>query len=65
MDLARRGVRLARAAIEEASRIGAVAVAFSPNGDVDTPEGAEAIPFLARAFEDDRLHLHLLRAGSA
>jgi S-methylmethionine-dependent homocysteine/selenocysteine methylase/SAM-dependent methyltransferase len=53
MDVARRGVALARRAIAEAGRTGECAVAFSLNGDVDTPEGAETIRLLARVFEDD------------
>jgi S-methylmethionine-dependent homocysteine/selenocysteine methylase/SAM-dependent methyltransferase len=53
MDLARRGVRLAREAAAEAQREDEVAVAFSINGDVDTPDGRETIRLLARAFEQD------------
>jgi S-methylmethionine-dependent homocysteine/selenocysteine methylase/SAM-dependent methyltransferase len=53
MDLARRGVRLAREAASEAQRGDEVAVAFSINGDVDTPDGRETIRLLARAFEQD------------
>jgi S-methylmethionine-dependent homocysteine/selenocysteine methylase/SAM-dependent methyltransferase len=52
MDIARRGVRLARQAVQDAGRDGEVAVAFSVNGDLDTPEGAEMVRLLARAFED-------------
>ena len=53
MDLARRGVRLAREAAADAGRADEVAVAFSINGDVDTPDGRETIRLLARAFEQD------------
>ena len=53
MDLARRGVRLAREAAAEGGRADEVAVAFSINGDVDTPDGRETIRLLARAFEQD------------
>ena len=53
MDVARRGVRLAREAAAEAGRGDEVAVAFSINGDVDTPDGRETIRLLARAFEHD------------
>ncbi len=53
MDLARRGVRLAREATAEAGREEEVAVAFSINGDVDTPDGRETIRLLARGFEHD------------
>ena len=53
MDVARRGVRLAREAAAEGGRGDQVAVAFSINGDVDTPDGRETIRLLARAFEHD------------
>ncbi len=53
MDVARRGVRLAREAAADAGRDNEVAVAFSINGDVDTPDGRETIRLLARAFEQD------------
>ena len=53
MDVARRGVHLAREAAAEAGRADEVAVAFSINGDVDTPDGRETIRLLARAFEHD------------
>ena len=51
MDVARRAVRLARTAARDAGREDEVAVAFSINGDVDTPDGRETIRLLARAFE--------------
>ncbi len=60
MDLARRGVRLAREAAAELGRADEVAVAFSINGDVDTPDGRETIRLLARAFEEDPPDLVLL-----
>ena len=60
MDLARRGVRLAREAAAEAHREHEVAVAFSINGDVDTPDGRETIRLLARAFEHDSPDLILV-----
>ena len=53
MDVARRAVHLAREAATEAGRADEVAVAFSINGDVDTPDGRETIRLLARAFEHD------------
>jgi S-methylmethionine-dependent homocysteine/selenocysteine methylase/SAM-dependent methyltransferase len=64
MDVARNGVRLARAAAAEAGRADEVAVAFSINGDVDTPDGRETIRLLARAFEQDRPDLILLETLS-
>ena len=53
MDIVRRAVRLAREAAAEAGREHEVAVAFSINGDVDTPDGRETIRLLARAFEEE------------
>jgi len=64
MDVARRAVRLARAAADEAGRSDEVAVAFSINGDVDTPDGRETIRLLARAFEQDRPDLILMETLS-
>ena len=52
MDVARQGVRLAREAISEAGREGEVAVAFSLNGDLDAPDGAETIRLLAPGVGD-------------
>ena len=53
MDVARRAVHLARDAAAEGGRADEVAVAFSINGDVDTPDGRETIRLLARTFEHD------------
>jgi len=64
MDVARQGVRLARLAAEEGGRADQVAVAFSVNGDVDTPDGQETIRLLARAFEDDPPDLILMETLS-
>jgi S-methylmethionine-dependent homocysteine/selenocysteine methylase/SAM-dependent methyltransferase len=64
MDVARRGVQLARRAAAAAGRAGECAVAFSLNGDVDTPEGAETIRLLARVFEDDPPDIVLLETLS-
>jgi S-methylmethionine-dependent homocysteine/selenocysteine methylase/SAM-dependent methyltransferase len=64
MDIARKGVRLARRAVEQGGRGGETAVAFSINGDVDTPEGHETVRLLARAFEDDPPDLILLETLS-
>ena len=60
MDVARRAVRLAREAVAEGGRADEVAVAFSINGDVDTPDGRETIRLLARAFEHDAPDLILV-----
>ena len=64
MDVARRGVRLARGAAADAGRVDEVAVAFSINGDVDTPDGRETIRLLARAFEQDPPDLILMETLS-
>ena len=60
---ARRAAR-PRAAAADAGRDDEVAVAFSINGDVDTPDGRETIRLLARAFEQDRPDLILLETLS-
>jgi S-methylmethionine-dependent homocysteine/selenocysteine methylase len=64
MDVARRGLRLARRAVEEAGRDGECAVAFSINGDVDSAEGEETIRLLARLFADEPADLILLETLS-
>ena len=64
MDVARRAVRLAREAAAEAGRADEVAVAFSLNGDVDTPDGRETIRLLSRAFEEEPPDLILLETLS-
>ena len=64
MDLARNAVRLAREAAADAGRGDQVAVAFSINGDVDTPDGRETIRLLARAFEQEQPDLILLETLS-
>jgi S-methylmethionine-dependent homocysteine/selenocysteine methylase/SAM-dependent methyltransferase len=53
MDIARRGLRLATTAREEAGRRDETAVAFSLNADVDSPDGRETIRLLARLFADE------------
>jgi S-methylmethionine-dependent homocysteine/selenocysteine methylase len=64
MDVARQGVRLAHRAAEEGGRAGECAIAFSINGDVDTPDGQETIRLLARVFEDDPPDLILMETLS-
>ena len=64
MDVARDAVGLARTAAVEAGRGEQVAVAFSINGDVDTPDGRETIRLLARAFEEHPPDLILLETLS-
>jgi S-methylmethionine-dependent homocysteine/selenocysteine methylase/SAM-dependent methyltransferase len=53
LEIARRGVRVARQAVADGGREGRTAVAFSLNGDVDGEEGRETIRLLTRAFADD------------
>jgi S-methylmethionine-dependent homocysteine/selenocysteine methylase/SAM-dependent methyltransferase len=60
MDIARRGVRLAREAVDDRG----VAVAFSINGDVDANEGHETIRLLTRAFADEPPDLLLVETLS-
>ncbi len=64
MDVARQSVRLARAAAEEGGRAEECAIAFSINGDVDTPDGQETIRLLARVFEEDPPDLVLMETLS-
>jgi S-methylmethionine-dependent homocysteine/selenocysteine methylase/SAM-dependent methyltransferase len=60
MDLARRGLRLARQAVDEGGRDHDCAVAFSINGDVDSDEGESTIRLLARLFVHEPPDLILL-----
>jgi S-methylmethionine-dependent homocysteine/selenocysteine methylase/SAM-dependent methyltransferase len=60
MDLARRGLRLARQAVDESEREERCAVAFSINGDVDSAEGESTIRLLARLFAHEPPDLILL-----
>jgi S-methylmethionine-dependent homocysteine/selenocysteine methylase len=60
MDLARRGLRLARGATGD----GRCAVAFSINGDVDAPEGETTIRLLSRLFAEESPDLILLETLS-
>jgi S-methylmethionine-dependent homocysteine/selenocysteine methylase/SAM-dependent methyltransferase len=60
MDLARRGLRLARQAVEEGGRKGECAVAFSINGDVDLDGGETTIRLLSRLFAEEAPDLILL-----
>lgn len=60
MDLARRGLRLARQAVHEGGRDDECAVAFSINGDVDSGERDSTVRLLARLFGDEAPDLILL-----
>src|SRR5262249_54303567 len=60
MDVAREAIHLARMGAAQAGRADEAAVAFSLNGDLEAPGGAESIALLARAFEDEPPDLILL-----
>ncbi len=64
LDVARLGIALARQAIDEAGRTGDCAVAFSVNGDVDSPERQASLGLLLRALRDDPPDLLLLETMS-
>jgi S-methylmethionine-dependent homocysteine/selenocysteine methylase/SAM-dependent methyltransferase len=64
MDIARRGVRVARQAIAAEGRTGECAVAFSLNGDIDRPDGAETVSLLARSLATDPPDLIMLETLS-
>ena len=64
MDLARRGLQLARQARDDAGRSGDCAIAFSINGDVDAEDGDSTIRLLSRLFADDTPDLILLETLS-
>jgi homocysteine S-methyltransferase len=64
MDIARKGVRLARQAIDEAGKTDQIAVAFSLNGDVERPEQQGTLELLTRVFESDPPDLILMETLS-
>ena len=65
MDVARRGVRLAREAVVAEGRSGECAVAFSLNSALTTtPEGAETVRLLSRVLADEPPDLLLLETLS-
>ena len=64
MDLARRGIGLARRAAADAGRADECAVALSLSGEIDTPEGQETIRLLARIFEEETPDLVLVETLS-
>jgi S-methylmethionine-dependent homocysteine/selenocysteine methylase len=64
MEVARRGIRVARRAIEEGGRDGECAVAFSINGDIDGSDGAETVALLGRTLAADPPDLILLETLS-
>ncbi len=64
MDVARRGISLARQANQELGREDECAVAFSVNGDIDTAQRLERLQLLARVFADDPPDLVLMETMS-
>ncbi|MBA3264160.1 MAG: homocysteine S-methyltransferase family protein [Thermoleophilaceae bacterium] len=64
MDVARRGLGLVREAIDREGRAGECAVAFSLNGEVDSPEGQETIRLLTRPLEEEPPDLILVETLS-
>ena len=60
MEIARRGVDVARRAIADGGRTGQVAVAFSLNGDIGVEDGAESVALLARTLAENPPDLILL-----
>jgi len=64
MDVARLGIRLARQAIDEAGKTGECLVAFSVNGDVDSPQRHGTLQLLSRVFEHDPPDLILMETLS-
>jgi S-methylmethionine-dependent homocysteine/selenocysteine methylase/SAM-dependent methyltransferase len=64
MDIARLGIRLARQAIAEVGKTDECVVAFSLNGDVDSPRQQDTLQLLARVFEEEPPDLILLETLS-
>ena len=60
LDIARKGVRLARTAVEEAGRTGECAVAFAISEEANSPERRETLELLTRALADDPPDLILM-----
>jgi len=64
MDVARRGIALARQAVSEGGREDSCAVAFSVNGDIDVEERLGTLRLLVRALERDPPDLVLMETMS-
>ncbi len=64
MDVARRGIELARQANRELGRQDECAVAFSVNGDIDSSQRLERLQLLARVFADEPPDLVLMETMS-
>jgi S-methylmethionine-dependent homocysteine/selenocysteine methylase len=64
MDVARLGIRLARQAVEELGRADTCAVAFSVNGDIDSPTRRSTLELLLRVLEEEPPDLVLMETMS-
>ncbi len=64
MEIARRGVQVARRAIADGGQTDEIAVAFSLNGDIDAADARETIALLARTLASDPPDLILLETLS-
>jgi S-methylmethionine-dependent homocysteine/selenocysteine methylase len=64
MDVARLGVRVARQAIDEAKKVDQCAVAFSLNGDINTPQHLDRLHLLTRVFEEQPVDLIIMETMS-
>ncbi len=64
MDVARRGIGLARQAVSEGGRDDSCAVAFSVNGDIGVEERLRTLRLLVRALENDPPDLVLMETMS-
>jgi S-methylmethionine-dependent homocysteine/selenocysteine methylase len=64
MDVARLGIRLARQSVEEAGRAGSCAVAFSVNGDIDSPLRRSTLELVLRVLVEEPPDLVLMETMS-
>ena len=64
MEIARRGVQVARRAIADGGQTDEIAVAFSLNGDIDAADAQETVALLARTLASDPPDLILLETLS-
>ena len=64
MDAARLAVQLARQAVDDAGRSGQCAVAFSINGDIESPDHQDTLRLLTRVFEQNPPDLILMETLS-
>jgi len=60
MDTARLGIQIARQAVEQAGKKDHCAVAFSINGDINSPQRLGTVELLTRVFEEDPPDLILM-----